>query len=51
MVINAIGSNLDGFLKFIGSTDAGNIGTSQAGTASTALTQMERQLQQLTLMD
>ena len=38
MVINAIGSNLDGFLKFVGSTDADNIGTSQAGTASTALT-------------
>ncbi len=38
MVINAIGSNLDGFLKFVGSTDADNIGTSQAGTATTALT-------------
>ncbi len=38
MVINAIGSNLDGFLKFVGSTDADNIGTSQTGTASTALT-------------
>ena len=38
MVINAIGSNLDGFLKFVGSTDADNIGTSQSGTASTALT-------------
>ena len=37
MVINAIGSNLDGFLKFVGSTDADNIGTSQSGTASTAL--------------
>ena len=37
MVINAIGSNLDGFLKFSGTTDADNIGTSQSGTASTAL--------------
>ena len=38
IVINSIGSNLDGFLKFVGSTDADNIGTSQAGTGSTALT-------------
>ena len=38
MVVNAIGSNLDGFLKFVGTTDADNIGTSQSGTASTALT-------------
>ena len=38
IVINAMGSNLDGFLKFVGSTDADNIGTSQAGTGSTALT-------------
>ena len=38
MVINSIGSNLDGFLKFIGTTDADNIGTAQTGTASTALT-------------
>ena len=38
IVINSIGSNLDGFLKFVGSTDTDNIGTSQAGTASTALT-------------
>ncbi|MDB9916125.1 flagellar filament capping protein FliD, partial [Alphaproteobacteria bacterium] len=37
MVVNAIGSNLDGFLKFVGTTDADNIGTSQSGTASTAL--------------
>ena len=37
IVINSIGSNLDGFLKFVGSADADNIGTSQAGTASTAL--------------
>ena len=36
MVVNAIGSNLDGFLKFVGTTDADNIGTSQSGTASTA---------------
>ena len=38
MVINSIGSNLDGFLKFIGTTDVDNIGTAQTGTASTALT-------------
>jgi flagellar hook-associated protein 2 len=38
MVINSIGSNLDGFLKFAGTTDADNIGASQTGTASTALT-------------
>ena len=38
MVINAIGSNLDGFLKFVGTTDVDNIGASQSGTASTALT-------------
>ena len=38
MVVNAIGSNLDGFLKLVGTTDADNIGTSQSGTASTALT-------------
>ena len=37
MVVNAIGSNLDGFLKFVGTTDADNIGSSQSGTASTAL--------------
>ena len=37
MVVNAIGSNLDGFLKFASTTDADNIGTSQSGTASTAL--------------
>ena len=37
MAIVSIGSNLDGFLKFVGSTDADNIGTSQSGTASTAL--------------
>ena len=38
MVINAIGSNLDSFLKFVGTTDVDNIGASQSGTASTALT-------------
>ena len=38
MAINAIGSNLDGFLKLVGTTDADNIGVSQSGTASTALT-------------
>ncbi|MDA9657550.1 flagellar filament capping protein FliD [Alphaproteobacteria bacterium] len=38
MVVNAIGSNLDGFLKFAGTTDADNIGTTQSGTGSTALT-------------
>ena len=37
IAINAIGSNLDGFLKFVGSTDADNIGASQTGTANTAL--------------
>ncbi len=37
IVVNAIGSNLDGFLKFEGTTDADNIGTSQSGTADTAL--------------
>ena len=38
MVINSIGSNLDGFLKFEGTSDPDGIGTSQSGTASTALT-------------
>ncbi len=38
IVVNAIGSNLDGFLKFTGTTDSDNIGSSQSGTASTALT-------------
>ena len=38
IVINAIGSNLDSFLKFVGTTDPDNISTSQTGTASTALT-------------
>ena len=38
IVVNAIGSNLDSFLKFVGTTDPDNISTSQTGTASTALT-------------
>ena len=38
MVINSIGSNLNGFLKFTGSADDDGIGESQSGTASTALT-------------
>ena len=38
IVMDAVGSNLDSFLKLVGTTDADNIGTSQAGTASTALT-------------
>ena len=38
MALYSIGSNLDGFLKFVGTTDVDNIGTSQSGTASTALT-------------
>ena len=37
MVINAIGSNLDSFLKMSGSADTDNIGTSQSGTANNAL--------------
>ncbi len=38
MAINAIGSNLDGFVKFVGTTDADSISTSQSGTASSVLT-------------
>ena len=38
IAINSIGSNLDSFLKFVGTTDANNIGASQTGTANTALT-------------
>ncbi len=38
LAINSIGTNLDSFLKMKGSADADNIGTSQSGTASTALT-------------
>ena len=37
IVVNAIGSNLDGFLKFEGTTDSDNIGTSQSGIADTSL--------------
>ena len=36
--INSIGSNLDGFLKISGTTDIDNIGSSQSGTADTAMT-------------
>ncbi len=38
IALNSIGTNLDSFLKMSGSADADNIGTSQSGTASTALT-------------
>ena len=38
LVLDAIGTNLDGFLKMNGSADADDIGTSQTGTASTAIT-------------
>ena len=38
LVLDAIGTNLDGFLKMNGSADADDIGTSQTGTASTAVT-------------
>ena len=38
MLVNAIGSNLNGFLKLTGSADDDGIGGSQSGTASTALT-------------
>ena len=38
MVLNSIGSNLNGFLKLSGSADDDSISTSQNGTASTALT-------------
>jgi flagellar hook-associated protein 2 len=37
MVVNSIGSNLNGFLKLTGSSDDNGIGESQSGTASTAL--------------
>ena len=36
--INSIGSNLDSFLKLSGTTDNDNIGSSQSGTADTAMT-------------
>ena len=38
VTLNSIGSNLDGFLKLGGSLDSDGLGTSQTGTASTALT-------------
>ena len=38
VVLDAIGTNLDGFLKMNGSADADDIGSSQTGTASTAIT-------------
>ena len=38
IVIDAIGSNLDGFLKMSGAVDTDSISTSQSGTASSALT-------------
>ena len=38
IVIDAIGSNLDGFLKMSGAVDTASISTSQSGTASSALT-------------
>ena len=38
IAINSIGSNLDSFLKMNGTTDNDNIGSSQSGTANTAMT-------------
>ena len=38
IVINSIGSNLDGFLKMSGAADADAISTTQSGTASSVLT-------------
>ena len=38
IVINSIGSNLDGFLKFVGTSDPDGIGTTQSGTADNPLT-------------
>ncbi len=38
IVLNSIGSNLDGFLKMSGAADTDSISTSQTGTASSALT-------------
>ena len=38
IVVNAIGSNLDSFLKMSGTADTDAISTSQSGTASSALT-------------
>ena len=38
IVINSIGSNLDGFLKFVGTSDTDGIGATQSGTANNPLT-------------
>ena len=38
IAINSVGSNLDSFLKMSGTTDNDNIGSSQSGTANTAMT-------------
>ena len=38
IALNSIGSNLDSFLKFAGATDSDGLGTSQSGSANTALT-------------
>ena len=38
VVVNSIGSNLDGFLKMSGAADPDSISTSQTGTESSALT-------------
>ena len=38
IVLDSLGSNLDGFMKLVGTTDADNIGTNQAGIANNALT-------------
>jgi len=38
VVVNSIGSNLNGFLKMSGAADPDSISTSQTGTASSALT-------------
>ena len=38
IVVDAIGSNLDGFLKMAGVADADSISTTQSGTASSSLT-------------
>ena len=38
IAINSVGSNLDSFLKMNGTTDNDNIGSSQSGTANTAMT-------------
>ncbi len=38
IALNSIGSNLDSFFKMSGSADTDNIGSTQSGTANTALT-------------